>query len=78
MGLKIDGVLEEFLANHLSSSQENVFEASISLATNFSSCWTTHFINAALGLRGGVGHCRSANVVLMELDGQLHLHAYSF
>lgn len=66
MALKIDGVLEEFLANHPPSSQENVFETSISLATNFSPCWTTYFNSTIVGFRGCIGHCRGADVVLME------------
>ena len=40
-------------------------------------CWTLYFDGAAVGLRGGAGASGGTGVVLMDPDGQLHLHAYS-
>ena len=39
--------------------------------------WTLFFDDAAVGRRGGAGASGGAGVVLMDPDGQLHLHAYS-
>ena len=39
--------------------------------------WTLYFDGAAIGQRGGAGPRGGAGVVLMEPNGELHLHAFS-
>ena len=72
--------LADLLASHprwSEKKEDEEDEVTYAMTISWNSMWTMYFDGAAVGQRGGAGTSRGAGVVLMDPEGQLHLHAFS-